>query len=83
MSRRQMEDSMAMDSKRFEEQIRKLRAENEEALNQEMQRTKEARESRQHNRRDIIDIIKFIPATIIGIDAIAALMMKLNQTKPA
>lgn len=83
MSRRQMEDSMAMDSKRFEEQIRKLRAENEEALNQEMQRTKEARENRQHNRRDIIDIIKFIPATIIGIGAIAALMMKLNQTKPA
>jgi len=81
LSRRQMEESLSMDSKRFDEQLRRIRAENEEALNQEAQRTKEARESRQNNRKDIIDIIKFIPATIIGIGAIAALMVKLNQAK--
>lgn len=81
LSRKQMEDTMAQDNKRFEETLRKVRAENEAALNEEVQRTKEARENKQHARRETIDMIKFIPATIIGIGAIAALIVKLQQPK--
>lgn len=72
---------MAQDNKRFEETLRRVRAENEAALNEEIQKTREARENRQSNRRETLDIIKFIPATIISIGAIATLWVKLQQPK--
>lgn len=81
MSRKQMEETMQMDSKRFEEQLRKIKAQNEEELNREIQRNRDARETKQNDRKDLMDLIKYIPATIIGIGAIAALMVKMNQAK--
>jgi hypothetical protein len=81
ISRKQMEETMQMDSKRFEEQLRKIKAQNDEELNREIQRNKDARETKQNDRKDLMDLIKYIPATIIGIGAIAALMLKMNQAK--
>ena len=81
MSRRQMEDVMDKDNKRFEETIRRLKAEHDEALRQEAHRFKETYETRHQVRRDTIDFIKFIPATVIGIGAIAALVLKLRESK--
>jgi ElaB/YqjD/DUF883 family membrane-anchored ribosome-binding protein len=81
MSKRQAEETLDRESKRLDEMMRRMRAEHEEALKQEAQRVKETYENRQHARRDAIDFIKFIPATVIGIGAIAALVIKLKDKK--
>jgi hypothetical protein len=79
MARRQMEETLARDSKHFEETIRRMRTEHEDSLKHEAQRVKEMYESRSQARRDAVDFIKFIPATIIGIGAIAALYLKMKE----
>jgi hypothetical protein len=81
MSRKQMEDSLDRDNKRFDETIRRMRAEHEESLRNEAQRAKEIYESRSQARKDAVDFIKFIPTTIIGIGAIAALYLKMREKK--
>lgn len=79
MARRQMEEALERDSKHFEETIRRMRTEHEDALRHEAQRAKEMYESRTQARKDAVDFIKFIPATIIGIGAIAALYLKMRE----
>lgn len=79
MARRQMEETLERDNKHFEETIRRMRAEHEDALKHEAQRAKEMYESRSQARKDAIDFIKFIPATVIGIGAIAALYLKMRE----
>lgn len=81
MSRRQMEDTLDRDNKRFEETIRRMRAEHEDALRHEAQKAKEVYESRANARKDTIDFIKFVPGVIIGIGAIAALYVRLRDSK--
>lgn len=82
MSRRQMEETIERDSKHFEETIKRMRAEHEDALRHEAQRVKEMYEARSAARKDAIDFIKFVPGVIIGIGAIAALYIKLKDQKP-
>lgn len=83
MSRRQMEETIERDSKHFEETIKRMRSEHEDQLRHESQRAKETYEARSQARKDAVDFIKFIPAVVIGIGAIAALYVKMKDQKPA
>ncbi len=81
ISKRQLDDVLEKDSRRLEETIKRMRADHDEALRQETQRVKDIYDNRHQARRDAIEFIKFIPATVIGIGAIAALVLKLRDSK--